>query len=98
MSAVVCLMSFALLTSLSDARETSPAAVKSLKYLSSTDIPEVVWYEIDGNEFFIGINRAEVPSPTEFDMLIRVAASNWNRAIGFGFRSYAADADVAKRG
>ena len=69
------------------------AASKALAYLG-TEVDELAWYEVDGNEVFIGFN----PIPSDVGLVTHFAAMNGNKAIGFGFHAWAVDARKADKG
>ena len=63
---------------------------ESLLYLS--EIQEIAWYEIEGNDIYIGFSKL----PDDWRMIIKGAAIKGNEAINFGCHVWAVDA--SKRG
>jgi predicted nucleic acid-binding Zn ribbon protein len=59
---------------------------KELQYLS--DIPEIAWFEIEGNNVYVGFNTL----PEDWEMIIKGAALRGNQAINFGCHVWAVDA------
>lgn len=60
---------------------------KELSYLS--EVPEIVWYEIERNNVYIGFS----PLPEDWEMIIKGAALTGNHAINFGCHVWAVDAN-----
>ena len=60
---------------------------KELSYLS--EVPEIVWYEVERNNVYIGFS----PLPEDWEMIIKGAALRGNQAINFGCHVWAVDAN-----
>lgn len=73
--------------------QRTQAASGALAYLN-TEVPEVAWVEVEGNEAFIGFKER----PSDLGAVVYAAAFHGNRAIGFGFHVWAVDATVAQKG
>jgi hypothetical protein len=58
--------------------------MKELEYLNKVE--EIVWVEIEDNDVYIGFD----PVPSDWELIIRAAAFNGNRAIDFGTHVWAA--------
>lgn len=71
------------------------SAVRSrLGYLSEPDYAdEVAWYEVDGNDVYIGVKRTN-----QLHSLVVPAAMECHKVLGRGCHAWAARAEVAKRG
>lgn len=68
-------------------------AAAALAYLP-TEVPEVKWVEVDGNNAYVGFS----PVPGDIRGVVNGAAFNGNRAIGFGFHVWAVNANTASKG
>ena len=75
-------------------KSVQASSVRSvLAYLGTR--PDVVWYEIERNNVYIGFSSTAEP---DWLMATRMAAYKGNKATSFGFHAWAADARVAREG
>lgn len=63
-----------------------PIIRNELEYLH--DIPEIGWFEVDGNNVYIGFKTV----PSDLSLIIRGAALRANKAIDFGVHVWAVKA------
>jgi len=60
---------------------------QELQYLN--DIEEIAWYEVDGNDIYIGFNRR----PNDISFILRGAALRANKVTNFGVHVWGVNAN-----